>query len=177
MASRVKSFFVRRPALTNIANTAFSMALADLMCQKVEKTEQIDWHRTWILTTYAGCISGPALHVFYHKLYPLLGSQSSTRVVLLKILVNQTLWVVPSVYTFFFVTTLMKGGTREQARAETDLKANDTILLCWSTWPFLQFFTFKYVPVQWHVAWVNQFALLWNVYMSYKSYQQRQNQS
>ena len=105
------------------------------------------------MAIYGLLFNGPFLHFMYTKVYPRLGT--GDRAIFYKIAFNQTFQTIPAIAIFYCSISLMRGLSIDEAIAEMQAKAWDTLVWSWKTWPVIHLMTFKFVPVHLQVLWVN----------------------
>jgi hypothetical protein len=111
----------------------------------------------------------PLLHVYTAKLLPALFNMSAggKATLLKKLAFDQLIGASFFNALFFFTMGLME--TKSITASINNIK--DKFVICmlynWCYWPFVNYFNFWRVPVEFQVLVMNAFSLLWNTALSY----------
>ncbi|CAL4247642.1 unnamed protein product, partial [Meganyctiphanes norvegica] len=111
---------------------------------------------------------GPTLKTWYGILNTKLGSTGG-RTAFKKMIVDQGFFAPIFISLFISVLGITQG--KKSTEIEKQLKSDyvDIVLANWTVWPAVQMCNFNYVPVQHQVLVAQTFALLWNIYLAWKT--------
>ncbi|KAL4855073.1 PXMP2/4 family protein 2 [Chlorella vulgaris] len=159
----------RKPLATKALTAALLNGLGDAIAQKkFEKTETFDWKRFGIFTFLGLVLIGPALHYWYGSLGSLVKVGGNTGAAL-RMVVDQLCFAPLFISAIVSsIMTLEGKGPEVPGRLRRDLL--DIMKSNWLLWVPFQFVNFRFVPPQLQVLMANGVALIWNVYMSWKSH-------
>lgn len=118
---------------------------------------------------YGTFIMCPLLHVYTAKLLPPLFNMAvGGRATLLKKLAfDQILGASFFNGLFFFCMSIMENKTIAESAKNVQQKFVQCMLFNWLFWPFVNYFNFGKVPVEFQVLVMNAAALFWNTALSY----------
>jgi protein Mpv17 len=155
-----------RPLLTKALTSFGGFAIGDVLAQHfVEGHSEFDWARFLRLSSFGFLIHGPSSHWFYGTLDKLM-PDTSARTVLIKVVIDQTMWSFCfSVLFFSYVAGLEKGRLRYIWRKLRD-EALTQVTGSWSVWPVAHAINFRLVPPSQRVLFVNLVQIGYNVFLS-----------
>jgi len=147
------------------------MATGDAISQKVvEKRESLDPKRCARFFAMGCFYVGPILRVWYMRLDRLIPKTASMRAGRM-MFVDQFMFTPVFVPGFLGVLAGMQGQSGEEI-VDTVKKDYVSILLSnWMLWPAAQLINFDFVPLQLRVVFASGVALVWNIYLAWKSNQ------
>eukprot|EP00929_Paragymnodinium_shiwhaense_P068650 TRINITY_DN34567_c0_g1_i1.p2 TRINITY_DN34567_c0_g1~~TRINITY_DN34567_c0_g1_i1.p2 ORF type:complete len:202 (-),score=39.64 TRINITY_DN34567_c0_g1_i1:191-796(-) len=148
-----------------------SMGVGDVLCQsivagsaKLERWDTVRSRNMWVTGTF---VTGPIGHLWQvavERMFP----GKAARTILMKTIVNSGWAFVAGLPLTFLTTTLLKGGSLEEAWAKTkkDLVSTWCAGVCF--WPFVNVLVFRFVVLD-NRAIANAFAaVLWNIFISFQ---------
>lgn len=158
------------PFITKAITSAFIVSAGDIFAQlAIERTDQFNFKRFCTMGVMGGIVIAPTLHFWYGALNRYITAQTTMGAVT-RMLADQFLFAplfIPVIFGFMFSVE----GRIDQL--EEHLRKNwwDTTLANWKLWIPAQFITFRFIPVNMQVNFVNLVALGWNTYVSWKGHQ------
>ncbi|XP_057964367.1 uncharacterized protein LOC131155332 [Malania oleifera] len=157
-----------RPVLTKSITCSLIYTAADLSSQTIAlpSSQSYDFLRTLRMAGYGLIILGPSLHYWFNFVSKILPKRDLVTT-LKKIIMGQTLYG-PVMTTFFFsVNAALQGENSSEITARLKRDLLPTMINGVIYWPFCDFVTFKFIPVQLQPLVSNSFSYLWTVYITY----------
>jgi protein Mpv17 len=155
-----------RPLLTKSLTSGALMGSGDLIAQKIEGKESIDWKRTGFMTAYGLVVYGPSTHVWYGWLDKLIPKHTLLPV-LAKVGLNAGVWTPYYLSTFTLASGLFNG---DRDAASLKRRFGRDFLPTWKAdayvWPAADGIIFTWVPPVLQPAAVSVVSLGWNTYLS-----------
>ncbi|KAF5269265.1 hypothetical protein FQR65_LT02566 [Abscondita terminalis] len=159
------------PLITSSIQTGALMVSGDVIAQTlIEGTsfKNLNLVRTTQFGIVGLCFVGPTLTTWYRFLDKRIGSKGSA-VVLKKLALDQG--ALTPIFIVLFLTVL---GTVQRHNFEftvNEIKRNYTDILInnYKLWPGVQLINFYLVPLQYQILLVQVVALIWNIYLSWKT--------
>jgi hypothetical protein len=183
VSSRVSHAFEQHPIAANSLLCLKLWIAGDFLAQKLESTNtedsfQFDARRCIQAASYGALICGP----IYGFWYPFLDKVSRSSPFILnlpwglsmsKVFADQLVMDPPVITIFYSYMDTCRYGNFDLDRIRAKLRSEflTTWLTSWSTWPFVLFATFRYVPVHLQPAVVNFCAILWDGFLSHRNHQ------
>ncbi|XP_054276113.1 mpv17-like protein 2 isoform X1 [Macrosteles quadrilineatus] len=163
--------------LTNTVSSGLLMAAGDGVQQQIEfykkvhKKETYDWIRTMNMTI-VGFALGPVQHFFY-KYIDFILPKRTLKSVMKKILLDQTVASPSAICIFFYGLGLLEDGDFKEAHKEMKQKFLTIYMMDWIVWPPTQYLNFAYLPAKYRVVYVNFITMLYDVFLSYVKYENK----
>jgi protein Mpv17 len=156
---------LNRPILTRAVTSGTIMTSADLLCQKIEGTKQIDVRRAASMGVTGLCLAGPAVHGWYTFLGRVVGERGF-KVVATKLALDQIVFLPIMFGSIMTTANLLNGKTIEQNKQVLDKELFGAIKRGWCVWSVATGLNFAVCPPQYRVLFNNTVSLGWNVYLS-----------
>jgi hypothetical protein len=167
---KYNKLLLEKPVATKSITAGVIAFVADIMCQKLVKTEGkendgIDWRRTFNFTLMQFALIGPSLHFWYGFLMTRFPGAALVNT-LQRVVLDQFLFA-----PFFVIPVMFSAGALLNGKPETVVQKLEqdwkpTLLANWAVWIPAQFINFRFVPAQFQVLFANLIGLGWNVYLS-----------
>jgi protein Mpv17 len=158
----------KRPLLTGSITSAVLWIIGDAIAQRIEGKSQYDYHRTIRLACWGAFGFAPVAHFWYANLQRMLPLNSS-RHVIAKVLLDQTIFAGGITSMLFAYTTLAEGKSAADAKEKINEKLFPTLKVNWMVWPAVQVLNLSIVPPHLRLFVVNAVALPWSAYLAYVS--------
>lgn len=145
------------------AGDIFAQTVTPLITKKESK---FDYNRLLRLTFFGFGLLGPYLHYYFillEKFIPIPGNKG----VFARLLFDQTFGAIIFCFSFTSYNCLSQGKGFKQI--EKDLRANlwNVLKANWMVWPLVNFITFKFIPMEQRVLFVNLVAFFWSALLSF----------
>lgn len=115
------------------------------------------------------------IHINFLSRYRVLNSKvqfaSTAKTVIARVACDQLLFAPTFIGIFFIYQGLMDGRNIRQIRNRLKSAYPTALAANYSIWPLVQFFNFRFVPLDYRSITVNTVALGWNSYMAYQNQQ------
>ncbi|SNX85031.1 related to glomerulosclerosis protein Mpv17 [Melanopsichium pennsylvanicum] len=146
-------------------------ATGDTIAQQfVEKRgSQHDFPRTLRLALYGGCVFSPLASLWFSKGLERVQFASKPLNIATKVALDQGIASPAFIAMFFSVTTIMAGGSIEEAKKKVENNWWSTLKTAWGLWIPVQALNMALVPVQSRLLFVNVVSIFWNTFLSIKS--------
>jgi hypothetical protein len=180
LSSQISRKFEQHPIAANSLLCLKLWIAGDFLAQKLESNDsfEFDTRRCIQAASYGALICGPV----YGLWYPFLDKvcRSSPFILNLpwglsmsKVFADQLVMDPPVITIFYSYMDTCRYGNFDLDRIRAKLRSEflTTWLTSWSTWPFVLFATFRYVPVHLQPAVVNFCAILWDGFLSHRNHQ------
>ena len=165
--ARYEHHLEERPLATKALTSFIGFAIGDVLAQVfvTPSPSGFDYYRLFRLASFGLLLHGPSSHWFYGLLDGLLPSTSS-HIVILKVLIDQTIWTCCfSVLFFSYTGALEMRGLRHvwrKVRRETLTQMTGS----WTVWPLAHTVNFRFVPSSQRVLFINCVQIGYNVFLS-----------
>lgn len=173
-----------RPLLTKSLTSFTGFIVGDAIAQATSSQPRYDWRRTARFAAFGFLLHAPGCHVFYRALDALVfpgaptrcraesllrgpprclcrgalrrnpGCTRSTKAVIAKILVDQTLWTPVSICAFYAFLLTFEGRAEAIAQTIRD-KFWPTLLAGYAVWPLAHVINFKFVGGEHRLLYIN----------------------
>lgn len=165
------------PLATKTVTSAVIVASGDAFAQvNIEGAgwENFAWRRLANMFIVGGCVIGPCLHFWYGILYRFFPSPTSMGA-LQRLALDQFLFAPPFIPAFMGVVFALEGRLKDLP-GHMEQNFTDMCLTNWSLWIPAQYVTFRYIPHNFQVLFVNGVAFIWNTYLSYVGHKHQEQQ-
>ena len=157
------------PLPTKAVTSATLYAAGDGIAQSVDGTLQRGYNveRGVKAAIWGGLIFAPLAHVWYNRVLERFLPGTSTRAVLTKVALDQTVWALPvsSLY-LAYVTVYINHGTVDDAERAIRTKIWPLMKANWLLWPAVQLVNFRFVPGPLQVPFINVIVLGWSAFLA-----------
>eukprot|EP01116_Phalansterium_solitarium_P004838 TRINITY_DN15_c8_g1_i1.p1 TRINITY_DN15_c8_g1~~TRINITY_DN15_c8_g1_i1.p1 ORF type:complete len:246 (-),score=9.56 TRINITY_DN15_c8_g1_i1:396-1133(-) len=153
------------PILTKSLTSGALFFGGDLICQALERVEEIDWKRTGRMTIFGTIALGPFAHFWYRfldKRFP----DTSGRTILKKVAMDQLLFSPPFYAAFYLSMSTMEGKSPSESWSHLRQQFLPTYGADLCVWPIVQAVNFRYVPPRHRVLAVGVVSVFWNAFLS-----------
>jgi protein Mpv17 len=157
-----------RPVLTKSFTSFTGFVLGDTIAQLATSgNERFDYWRTARFAAFGFFIHAPGCHFFYQALDAVIfpSAAKSTKAVLAKMLIDQTIWTPISLVVFYSAFKTME-GRRDQIQQTLREKFFPTLLAGYAVWPLAHVVNFRFIPTSQRVLYINAVQVGWNVVLS-----------
>lgn len=146
-------------------------ATGDTIAQQlVEKRgRNHDYVRTGRLALYGGAVFSPLASIWFGRVLERVQFSSKTANIATKVALDQGIASPAFVAAFFSITTLMAGGTPQEAKQKVQDNWWPTLKTAWGLWIPVQTLNMALVPVSSRLLFVNVVSIFWNTFLSMKS--------
>lgn len=146
-------------------------ATGDTIAQQfVEKRgSRHDIPRTLRLGLYGGAVFSPLASIWFGRVLEKVKFQSNAANIATKVALDQGIASPCFVALFFGVTTLMNGGSANDAKNKIRENWWETLKTAWGVWIPVQGLNMALVPPSQRLLFVNVVSIFWNTFLSMKS--------
>ena len=163
----------RTPLLVQASTAGCVAAVGDVAMQVAERwrdtptsSSMYDPARTARIASFRLLIFGPAYSLWLRCLERLPMPKAQGQAVLLKVLLDQSVWTPPSIGAFYTWMGCWEGLPPADCAARARAMLWPTLQVNWPFWGGIQLFTFSAVPPPWRVAWISVVHVFWNAFLS-----------
>lgn len=165
--SSLRGVLARRPLLNSIVTVTSLIGGADISCQLIEyKAQEFDWKRLQNMITIGAGYYGPMYFYYYGYLDRKLPGKNP-RTVFLKVLIDQVLYTVPSLFVFYCIMGKLESKTNGEIKEEIRLKYVPTYVTSALFWPAAQIVNFAVVPPSFRILYISSASFVWLIFLSY----------
>ncbi|GAK64776.1 integral membrane protein, Mpv17/PMP22 family [Moesziomyces antarcticus] len=145
-------------------------ATGDTIAQQlVEKRRSHDYPRTFRLALYGGCVFSPLASLWFGKVLERVQFASKPANIAAKVALDQGIASPAFIALFFGTTTLMNGGSPQDAKKKIQDNWWPTLKTAWGLWIPVQTINMAVVPPMQRLLFVNVVSIAWNTFLSIKS--------
>jgi hypothetical protein len=157
------------PLLTKGITSGLIAGTADVICQLLTSDEDsLDWLRAGRFLFLGAVWVGPVTHYWYGALSTrILPGANTAWKTAQRVIVDQFAFAPMFVPSFLGLMWVLEG--RENIPSQIQQNVPEIIVAGCSLWVPAMTINFGMVPMKYHVLFSNVVALLWDVYLSYKS--------
>lgn len=171
---KTKFVFEKHPMVANSCTGFFAFSVGDIISQVANpKSDKrgVDYKRSLCTGALGVVMNGMCLHVWYRIIDRVFGStMKSKKTVILKCIADQVVYAPFSIALFLTFASVKQGGTIADIAQRTEDKMTQSFLSTWiadcTLWPFANFISFSFVPLNYRPTFVGITQLLWQSYMS-----------
>lgn len=128
-----------------------------------------DLPRTLRLALYGGAVFSPIASIWFSKVLERVRFQSRYANIATKVALDQAIAGPALTATFFSVTTLMAGGSFNDAKNKVKQSWWPTLKTAWCLWIPVQTINMALMPVNQRLLFVNVVSIFWNTFLSIAS--------
>lgn len=125
-----------------------------------------DMPRTLRLALYGGCVFSPIASIWFSKVLERVAFKSRYANIATKVALDQAIAGPALTATFFSVTTLMAGGSLNDAKKKVEQNWWPTLKTAWCLWIPVQTINMALMPVNQRLLFVNVVSIFWNTFLS-----------
>lgn len=153
--------------------------LIQILQQRKDGSKKFDWRRLFVFSTVAALYIAPVISVWFGYInnLPYPAGMSNLAKASIMILLDQTFGAVFVTFGFFYFFEMVQymtppyTGDRSKNFLQSGYDSNknnlwDTLVANWYCWPWINFFNFLVVPIQYRVLFSNFAAVFWNMFLS-----------
>lgn len=146
-------------------------ATGDTIAQQLveKRRSNHDVPRTLRLALYGGAVFSPLASIWFGKVLERVQLASKPANIATKVALDQGVAAPTFVAMFFTVTTLMAGGSPQDAKQKLHDNWWSTLKTGWAVWIPVQAINMALVPVNARLLFVNVVSIFWNTFLSIKS--------
>ncbi|KAJ3336807.1 hypothetical protein HDU93_002122 [Gonapodya sp. JEL0774] len=122
--------------------------------------------RTIRLASFGFLVAAPFTHYWYILLDRMFGPAMTLRPAILKVAVDQTIMAPISTTVFFTFHGIVQGWNARRIEAKLQSDLWPTLVANWAVWPAALSVSFRFVPLDLRVLWMNVVGLGWTTYLS-----------
>ncbi|XP_032810567.2 mitochondrial inner membrane protein Mpv17 isoform X2 [Petromyzon marinus] len=166
-----QGLMVRHPWKVQITTAGSFVGVGDIISQQVVEHKGLRNHdraRTAKMMLIGFAFVGPVIGGWYRVLDRLVPGTTKT-VALKKMALDQGAFAPPFLVGFMSIVGTLNGLTNPQILDKLRRDYRDTLMANYYIWPAVQIANFYFIPLQHRLAVVQCVALIWNVYLSWKS--------
>lgn len=181
LLSEYESILNQSPMLVKSLTSLFGFGVADVVAQGLSTSTNTDSRsspifdgaRTLRFAAFGFLLYGPTSSVWYSSLdtYILPENPTSGLAVASKVFADQVLWAPVLISSLFaFDLAFDTSGTTKPTlskKIENDLFS--ALKVNWSFWPMFHLFSFRFVPTEDRILYINCVQVLFNVFLVYTS--------
>jgi len=155
----------KKPLLTKALTSLVGFALGDYLAQVFIAKGVFDMRRFLTLSSFGFLYHGPSGHYFYNFLDKQIPGTTS-KVVALKVLIDQTLWCPIFMCVFFTYLGLANGDSAATIgnKIKTDLFS--AMKGSWKVWPVVHAVNFKFISTKHRLIFINGVQIMFNMFLS-----------
>jgi hypothetical protein len=172
---------------TKIVTSGVINGLGDILCQLLDGAlkdgKEFDFRRLFIFSLVGGFYFGPMIHYwfeFLNNISPFLPANGAIKAGV-QLILDQTVGAVAVIGTFFYFNEVLQHLIPPSTKApELSLVGSiikngnyafkntlpETLLANWRYWPIVNFFNFRYVPIQYRLLVSNVASVMWSIVLS-----------
>lgn len=146
-------------------------ATGDTIAQQlVEKRgSRHDFPRTFRLALYGGCVFSPLASLWFSSALERVRFTSRYANIATKVALDQFIASPAFIALFFSTTTLLNGGSLNDAKQKVKQNWWNTLKTAWALWIPVQSLNMALVPPNQRLLFVNVVSIFWNTFLSIKS--------
>jgi len=170
LLSRYMHLLHTYPIPTKMVTSGTLFGAGDGIAQYMDGTAKVKGYntdRTFKAVIWGGVIFAPIAHVWYNKVLEVFIPGTSTRAVLTKVALDQTIWgfFINSLY-LSYAAVYINHGDLSSAKRSVETKIWPLMKANWVLWPAVQLVNFKFVPPPLQVPFINVVVLGWSAFMA-----------
>eukprot|EP01121_Diplochlamys_sp_Union-15-3_P011346 TRINITY_DN3276_c0_g1_i2.p1 TRINITY_DN3276_c0_g1~~TRINITY_DN3276_c0_g1_i2.p1 ORF type:complete len:189 (-),score=12.33 TRINITY_DN3276_c0_g1_i2:5-571(-) len=159
------------PLRTKAITSSITSSIGDLLAQTIKRIQSpnpqpYDLKRTAKFASFNFLISAPILHWYYKLLDVLLKNYKGNTRLILQLLLDRLICGPLVILLFFTYFEIVSMGSIMALKKKIQLHLIPTAVKAMIFWLPVQFFNFKYIPMQLRVLFGNLAAIVWTVYFS-----------
>ena len=153
--------------ISKAALTSGSLYLAgDLINQKlIKKQENVNWRQSLRFALVGATLHGPYFFFGFKGLDRVFGTSKLIKTVLLKSISGQLFVFPPFVCMMLGYNALLDDKDPFSAISKSFLPIFLNGFYCW---PMANVITFKFIPVEKRIIWINLVGIVWNSYLAWQ---------
>ncbi|CAK9801914.1 Protein Mpv17 [Anthophora quadrimaculata] len=167
-----RTLVTKYPLITQAAQAGVLTAFGDQIAQNLVEQRQIkdlNFLRTIQFGGIGFFITGPATRTWYGILDKYIGSKGRN-VVLKKVVCDQLFFAPIFIAVLLSIIGILQGNDLKHLKMKLRDEYFDILKNNYKLWPMVQLFNFYFIPLNYQVLVVQLVALLWNTYISYRTY-------
>ena len=168
------------PMLVKSLTSLFGFGVADVVAQGLSTSTNADTRispkfdgaRTLRFAAFGFFFYGPTSSVWYSSLdtYILPENPTSGLAVASKVFADQVLWAPVLISSLFaFDLAFDTSGTKPTLSTKIENDLFSALKVNWSFWPMFHLFSFRFVPTEDRILYINCVQVLFNVFLVYTS--------
>ena len=172
----------KRPILSQSIMSCCLVSTGDIIAQNIFSDEKYNFKRTFKFGAIGLLYGGPILAKWYLWLEPFsLKSQKyfpkfiNKNIIMKKVILDQFVLQAPYTCGVLTINGLLNGVLMEDTFKMIRHSLLGILMVAWPYWIIVQSCNFKFVPFAYRMLSMQIFAILWNVFMSWKATVAAQN--
>lgn len=180
MLSSIFSSYLRlldtHPIVTKTITSGILVFSADIVAQRLEKTEEEKehsthvWNRSIRLTVWTIFVT-PAIHTWFNFL------QARTSSPLICMVIDQLVFAPTSLLLFLVSNEYIQSKSINKAMFKVKEKFWPILSANYLIWPLLAYLNFRFIPSNLRVVALSTASFFWSIYLSYMLHRPIQNSS
>jgi len=159
----------RYPLLVKSITSSAICGSGDVFSQIViEKSDKLNFRRSFNFSILGGFLVGPTLHVWYGNLARWFPGQSA-KATIKRTIADQFVFAPSFLAVFITCHSIIEGKYNLATQHLSDRWAT-TVVANWGLWIPAQIVNFRFTPVAYQVLVSNITALAWNTYLSWSAH-------
>eukprot|EP00741_Cyanophora_paradoxa_P015661 tig00020903_g15118.t1 len=162
------------PLLTKSVTSALFCGLADVLSQLIARRqlqegqlpERLKFDRVARMAIVGLILNGPTIHAWYNLFLDRVVPGKSTRDVIIKLILDETIFAPLSVVAFFVLMSVLEGRDNAYMRDRVKQEFWPTYFADMSIWPMAQAINFKWVPRLYCALYMNVVSVGWAVFLA-----------
>lgn len=155
----------KNPLITKAMTSLVGWALGDFLAQVFISKAAFDMKRFITLSAFGFLYHGPSGHYFYNWLDKQIEGTSS-KVVALKVLIDQTLWCPIFMSVFFTYLGLVNGDSLGTIGSKIKNDLFTAVQGSWKVWPIVHAVNFKFISTKHRLVFINGVQVAFNMFLS-----------
>jgi protein Mpv17 len=155
----------KKPLITKAMTSLVGWALGDFLAQVFISKAAFDMKRFITLSAFGFLYHGPSGHYFYNWLDKQIEGTSS-KVVALKVLIDQTLWCPIFMSVFFTYLGLVNGDSMATIGNKIKNDLFTAVQGSWKVWPIVHAVNFKFISTKHRLVFINGVQVAFNMFLS-----------
>ncbi len=176
----------KKPILTKSITAGVLSFIADVICQKgfgstpnegnkegTKVTKVLDFPRIGKFTFLGVALVGPLLHFWYGGLARRIPGVDLVST-LKRLALDQLLFAPAFIAVFFTSALTLEGKSFNEIMTKLKNEWAQTVQANWSIWTPAQFINFRFIDPKYQVLFSNCVGVVWNIYLSYATYNEKE---
>ena len=141
----------------------------DIINQKaLQSKPTIDWQKVARFGIVGATLHGPYFFFGFKFIDRIFGTGRNLKTVISKSLTGQMIVFPPFVVTMLSYNELLKGKSKQDIVKSVKDSFLPIFLNGFYCWPLANVITFRFIPVERRILWINCVGIVWNSYLSWE---------
>lgn len=118
---------------------------------------------------------GPCVRFWYGVMDRVIKTKSPLTKTMIKVGIDQLIFAPIFIAVFVSIISYMQDQNVQLIEHKLKTQYKDILISNYYVWPWVQIVNFRFVPLNYQVLVTSTVALLWNIYISWKTYNKSSN--